>query len=186
MAETKKTKSAGVLKKAKTPLNKATKVAPKAVVKKVVKSAQVPKKANLKVKKSVKSESAGALKEKNAPVLKKEKVAEKPVAVAPEKKKKVAKPTASVGTFKLKGKDAELLTKYQHNKSDTGSTEVQVALFTAKINSLAKHLKKHGKDSDSKRGLIIMVGKRRRLLNYLLKHNQAQYQKLIADLGLRK
>ncbi|OIP06071.1 30S ribosomal protein S15 [Candidatus Berkelbacteria bacterium CG2_30_43_20] len=78
------------------------------------------------------------------------------------------------------------MTKYQHNTSDTGSTEVQVALFTAKINSLAKHLKKHGKDSDSKRGLIIMVGKRRRLLNYLLKHNQAQYQKLIADLGLRK
>lgn len=184
MAETKKTKSAGVqksaevLKKEKTPLKKATKVAPKTVVKKVVKSAQVLKSENVKVKKSTKSESA--------PVLKKEKVAVKPVVTAPEKKKKVTKPTASVGTFKLKGKDAELLTKYQHNKSDTGSTEVQVALFTAKINSLAKHLKKHGKDSDSKRGLIIMVGKRRRLLNYLLKHNQAQYQKLIADLGLRK
>lgn len=152
-------KSAEVLKKEKAPLKKATKVAPKKVVKKEKESAQVQKK---------------------------EETAEKPVTRAPEKKKKVAKPTASVGTFKLKGKDAELLTKYQHNKSDTGSTEVQVALFTAKINSLAKHLKKHGKDSDSKRGLIIMVGKRRRLLNYLLKHNQAQYQKLIADLGLRK
>ncbi|PIS07255.1 30S ribosomal protein S15 [Candidatus Berkelbacteria bacterium CG10_big_fil_rev_8_21_14_0_10_43_14] len=159
--ETKKTKSAEVLKKEKTPVKKATKslVVPVKVVKKEKKSAEV---------------------------LKKENAVEKPVVQTLGKKKKVAKPTASVGTFKLKGKDAELLTKYQHNTSDTGSTEVQVALFTAKINSLAKHLKKHGKDSDSKRGLIIMVGKRRRLLNYLLKHNQAQYQKLIADLGLRK
>lgn len=172
--DTKKIKSAGVLKKSaqvlkekKAPVVKAVKVARVSGVKKVDKSVPVQK-------------------EKSAEVLKKVTSAEKPVIQSVEKKKKVAKPTASVGTFKLKGKDAELLTKYQHNKSDTGSTEVQVALFTAKINSLAKHLKKHGKDSDSKRGLIIMVGKRRRLLNYLLKHNQAQYQKLIADLGLRK
>lgn len=113
-------------------------------------------------------------------------VAESKPTPAKEKTAKKPRAAASIGTFNLKGKDAELLTKYQRNQADTGSTEVQVTLFTAKINSLAKHLKKHAKDSDSKRGLLIMVGKRRRLLNYLLKHSPEQYQKLIADLKLRK
>lgn len=80
----------------------------------------------------------------------------------------------------------DLIKKYQTHKDDTGSTEVQVALLTEKIMELAKHLRKHAKDSDSRRGLLMMVGKRRRLLNYLKKSNLKQYEKLIKDLGLKK
>lgn len=80
----------------------------------------------------------------------------------------------------------DLIKKYQTHKNDTGSTEVQVALLTEKILELAKHLKKHAKDSDSRRGLLMMVGKRRRLLNYLKKSDLKQYEKLIKDLGLKK
>ena len=79
-----------------------------------------------------------------------------------------------------------LIKKYQTHKNDTGSTEVQVALLTEKIAQLAKHLKKHAKDSDSRRGLLMMVGKRRRLLNYLKKTDIKTYEKLIKDLGLKK
>lgn len=80
----------------------------------------------------------------------------------------------------------DLVKKYQTHKNDTGSAEVQIVLLTEKILDLAKHLKKHAKDSDSRRGLLIMVGKRRRLLNYLKKGNQKVYDKLIKDLGLKK
>lgn len=80
----------------------------------------------------------------------------------------------------------DLVKKYQSHKNDTGSTDVQVALLTQKIADLAKHLKKHAKDSDSRRGLLMMVGKRRRLLNYLKKNDQKKYEKLIKDLGLKK
>jgi len=80
----------------------------------------------------------------------------------------------------------DLVKKYQTHKNDTGSTEVQVALVTEKIVQLAKHLKKHAKDSDSRRGLLMMVGKRRRLLNYLKKNDSKKYEKLIKDLGLKK
>ncbi|MBM2820691.1 MAG: rpsO [Candidatus Berkelbacteria bacterium] len=80
----------------------------------------------------------------------------------------------------------ELIKKYQAHKKDTGSADVQIVLLTQKILDLAKHLRKHGKDSDSRRGLLIMVGKRRRLLNYLKKHDQKTYDKLIKDLGLKK
>ncbi|AKM82318.1 TPA: 30S ribosomal protein S15 [Candidatus Berkelbacteria bacterium] len=80
----------------------------------------------------------------------------------------------------------DLIKKYQTHKNDTGSTEVQVALLTEKIMELAKHLKKHAKDSDSRRGLLMMVGKRRRLLNYLKKGEPRKYEKLIKDLGLKK
>lgn len=80
----------------------------------------------------------------------------------------------------------DLIKKYQSHKKDTGSTEVQVALLTEKILELAKHLKKHAKDSDSRRGLLMMVGKRRRLLNYLKKNDVKKYEKLIKDLGLKK
>lgn len=106
-----------------------------------------------------------------------------------EVKAEVVKPpktTVDVGSIHLKGKDAELVKKYQRKKDDTGSTEVQITLFTAKINSLSKHLKAHQKDSDSKRGLLIMVGKRRRLLTYLKKTDPKQYEKILVDLGLRK
>jgi len=80
----------------------------------------------------------------------------------------------------------DLVKKYQTHKKDTGSAEVQVVLLTGKIKELAKHLKKHAKDSDSRRGLLIMVGKRRRLLNYLKKIDPKIYEKLIKDLGLKK
>lgn len=82
--------------------------------------------------------------------------------------------------------NAELVKKYQTHKKDTGSADVQVVLLTEKITDLAKHLKKHGKDSDSRRGLLIMVGKRRRLLNYLRKSEPKTYEKLVKDLGLKK
>lgn len=80
----------------------------------------------------------------------------------------------------------DLIKKYQSHKNDTGSTDVQVALLTEKILELAKHLKKHNKDQDSRRGLLMMVGKRRRLLNYLKKNEIKKYEKLIKDLGLKK
>ena len=80
----------------------------------------------------------------------------------------------------------DLVKKYQSHKNDTGSTDVQVALLTEKIAELAKHLKKHNKDQDSRRGLLMMVGKRRRLLNYLKKNEVKKYEKLIKDLGLKK
>jgi len=80
----------------------------------------------------------------------------------------------------------DLIKKYRTHKKDTGSTEVQVALLTEKILELAKHLKKHQKDSDSRRGLLMMVGKRRRLLNYLKKDDLKEYDKLVKDLGLKK
>jgi len=79
-----------------------------------------------------------------------------------------------------------LVEQYQTHKKDTGSTEVQIALLTQQIVDLNKHLAKHGKDSDSRRGLLMMVGKRRRLLNYLRKSDPKKYEKIIKDLGLRK
>jgi small subunit ribosomal protein S15 len=80
----------------------------------------------------------------------------------------------------------DLIKKYQIHKEDTGSTEVQIAVLTKKIADLTGHLKDHKKDFDSRMGLLKMVGKRRRLLNYLRKTQDEKYQKLIKDLGLRK
>ncbi len=80
----------------------------------------------------------------------------------------------------------DLIKKYQLHKEDTGSTEVQVAVLTKKIADLTGHLKDHKKDYDSRMGLLKMVGKRRRLLNYLRQTQEEKYQKLIKDLGLRK
>ena len=83
-------------------------------------------------------------------------------------------------------KKVDLIEKYQSHKDDTGSIEVQAAILTKKVSDLTKHLKEHKKDFDSRRGLLMMVGKRRRLLNYLKKTDENQYNKLIADLGLRR
>ncbi len=83
-------------------------------------------------------------------------------------------------------KRADLVRKYRIHKEDTGSSEVQVALLTNRINELVLHLRSHAKDSDSRRGLLMMVGKRRRLLNYLKKEKLERYEKLVKDLGLRK
>ncbi|KKQ88049.1 MAG: 30S ribosomal protein S15 [Berkelbacteria bacterium GW2011_GWA2_38_9] len=79
----------------------------------------------------------------------------------------------------------DLVQKYQTHKDDTGSTDVQVALLSNRIKELTDHLKEHKKDFDSRRGLLTMVGKRRRLLNYLKQTNEKQYLKLIEDLKLK-
>jgi small subunit ribosomal protein S15 len=72
------------------------------------------------------------------------------------------------------------------SESDSGSPEVQVALLTTRINNLTSHFKDHVKDHHSRRGLLMMVGQRRRLLKYLKSESASRYNKLIADLGLRK
>ncbi len=79
-----------------------------------------------------------------------------------------------------------IIKKYQTTKGDTGSPEVQVALLTEKIKELTKHLKQHKKDNHSRRGLLKMVSKRRRLLNYLRQKDLDRYRKLITHLGLSK
>jgi len=135
-------------------------------VKKTKVSAKKPAELKVKEKKSVK------------PVIKKEKVVakvekinepvEKPVKI---EKKAVAAPKAKK-TAKVPG-------------ADTGSVDFQVSNFTAKITSLAKHLKIHPHDFDSRRGLLIMVGKRRRLLNYVKKSDMEKYEKLSKSLKLK-
>ena len=76
--------------------------------------------------------------------------------------------------------------KFSSHESDTGSPEVQIALLTERINSLTEHLKTHKKDHHSRRGLLKMVGKRRRLLTYLQDKNVTSYRSLVKELGLRK
>ena len=80
----------------------------------------------------------------------------------------------------------EVIDKFQTSKEDTGSTNVQIALLTKKIDSLSDHFKTHKKDNHSRRGLLMMVNKRRKLLDYLKKKNITSYKQLISDLGLRK
>jgi small subunit ribosomal protein S15 len=76
--------------------------------------------------------------------------------------------------------------EYGTNESDTGSTEVQVALLTNRINELSEHFKVHEKDHHSRRGLLKLVSQRRRLLNYLRRSGPDRYQQLITQLGLRR
>lgn len=80
----------------------------------------------------------------------------------------------------------QVITSHQTHDKDSGSPEVQVALLTTRINNLTGHFKKHLKDFHSRRGLLKLVGQRRRLLNYLKSEAPSRYNKLIADLGLRK
>jgi small subunit ribosomal protein S15 len=80
----------------------------------------------------------------------------------------------------------QVVTNHRRHGTDTGSPEVQIAMLTARINSVAEHMKSNDKDFHSRRGLLMMVGKRNRLLRYLAKSDPAGYQKLIAKLGLRK
>lgn len=81
---------------------------------------------------------------------------------------------------------AEIIKKFQRDAADTGSSEVQVALLTARINDLTEHFKTHAKDHHSRRGLLKLVSQRRRLLDYLKGTDVAKYAQLIKDLGLRK
>ena len=80
----------------------------------------------------------------------------------------------------------EVIEKYKLSDQDTGSSEVQVALLSERINSLMDHFNLHKKDHHSRRGLLMMVNKRRKLLDYLKNKNISKYQHLISKLGLRK
>ena len=80
----------------------------------------------------------------------------------------------------------KIVTEHATHEGDTGSAEVQIALFTGEIESLSKHLKKHLKDNSSRTGLLKMVAKRKRLLDYLKKESLPRYTKIIKELGLKK
>jgi small subunit ribosomal protein S15 len=79
-----------------------------------------------------------------------------------------------------------ILGEYRTHEGDTGSPEVQVALLTARINQLTDHLREHKRDHHSRRGLLMMVGRRRRLLDYLARNDANRYRSLVARLGLRR
>lgn len=81
---------------------------------------------------------------------------------------------------------AQVTQEYQLHHNDTGSTELQIAILTSRIHQLTGHLRVHKKDVHSRRGLVTLVSKRRRLLNYLTKEDVGRYQSLIARLGLRR
>ena len=85
-----------------------------------------------------------------------------------------------------KDKKAELVDKYGRDGDDTGSTEVQVALLTERINELTEHLRAHSKDHHSRRGLLMLVGRRRRLLRDLERTDLERYRSLVGELGLRR
>ena len=79
----------------------------------------------------------------------------------------------------------DVITKYQLHENDRGSAPVQIALLTARINDLTDHFRKHHKDHHGRRGLLKMVGQRRRLLEYMKRTNLERYRELLSDLGLR-
>lgn len=83
-------------------------------------------------------------------------------------------------------KKKKLIGKYGIHQKDTGSSNVQIAVLTERINELSKHLEAHPKDDHSRRGLLAMVGKRRKHLNYLRLHKKEDYERLIQELKLRK
>jgi small subunit ribosomal protein S15 len=84
-----------------------------------------------------------------------------------------------------KEEKAELIKRWQRNPDDTGSPEVQIAILTERINRLAEHLRRHKKDKHSRRGLLLLHGKRRRLLRYLARTNITRYKEVIEALGVR-
>ncbi|MCX8034840.1 MAG: 30S ribosomal protein S15 [Candidatus Dojkabacteria bacterium] len=82
--------------------------------------------------------------------------------------------------------DEEIISTFAVSEKDTGSPEVQVALFTKRIQNLIEHLKKNKKDLHSRRGLLQMIGKRRRMLEYLKRKDEARYKKIIDAVGLKR
>ncbi len=86
----------------------------------------------------------------------------------------------------IKAKTADIVSKFGQNAKDSGTTEVQIALLTNRINGLTGHFKDHKKDHHSRRGLLKMVGQRRRLLSYIKRKNETRYATLIEKLNLRK
>ena len=85
-----------------------------------------------------------------------------------------------------KEKKTAIINEYATHEGDTGSPEVQIAILTARINELTEHLREHKHDNHSRRGLLMMVGKRRSLLDYLAKKDISRYRAIIAKLGIRK
>ena len=85
-----------------------------------------------------------------------------------------------------KDQKSKVITGYQTHASDTGSPEVQIALLTERINHLTEHLKVHKKDHHSRRGLLMLVGRRRRLLDYVRANDVERYRSIIGKLGLRR
>ena len=85
-----------------------------------------------------------------------------------------------------KEKKTNIIKKFARDEKDTGSPEVQIAILTEEIKELTEHLNKNKQDKHSKRGLLIKVGKRRNLLNYLLKNDVKKYREVVKSLGLRK
>ncbi|HEY6627107.1 MAG TPA: 30S ribosomal protein S15 [Ignavibacteriaceae bacterium] len=85
-----------------------------------------------------------------------------------------------------KDEKAEIIKKFGGSEKDSGKTEVQIALLTKRINDLTEHFNVHAKDHHSRRGLMMMVGKRRRLLDYLTKKDIERYRAIIKDLNIRK
>jgi small subunit ribosomal protein S15 len=81
---------------------------------------------------------------------------------------------------------SEIFKKHGRHETDTGSPEAQIAMITERVNQLTEHLRTHPKDHYSRRGLLKLVGRRRRFLNYLQKHNLEGYRALIKELGLRR
>ena len=86
----------------------------------------------------------------------------------------------------LKEKKQAIIAEHATHEGDTGSPEVQIAILTARINELTEHLRVHKHDNHSRRGLLMMVGKRRKMLDYLAKKDINRYRALIAKLGIRK
>ena len=85
-----------------------------------------------------------------------------------------------------KDKKEKVIKKFARDAKDTGSPEVQIALLTERINALTEHQKNNPQDKNSKRGLLVMVGKRRNLLDYLKDKDVNRYRKIVKDLGIRK
>lgn len=85
-----------------------------------------------------------------------------------------------------KEQKSKIIEKYSRDEKDTGSPEVQIAILTTEIEALTEHLKNNKQDKNSKRGLLIKVGKRRNLLNYLLDKDVKRYREVVKSLGLRK
>ena len=83
-------------------------------------------------------------------------------------------------------KKREISARFGKSENDTGSTEVQIALLTERINHLTEHMREHKKDHHSRRGLLMLVGQRRRFLNYLQRKDLDRYRELIKELGLRR
>jgi small subunit ribosomal protein S15 len=85
-----------------------------------------------------------------------------------------------------KDRKTEIIDRFKKHEVDTGSSEVQIGLLTERINVLTEHLKTHSKDHHSRRGLLMMVGHRRRLLDYLAREDVERYRTVVKDLGLRR